>query len=209
MKTRISSPLAGIVKEKKVDRGNFVKNGTPLFTVIQTNPLKLNFTVSEKDVAKLRTGQEVLFKVDAYPEKEYKGKLSIIYPSLEERTRTLKVEAVVSNKDGQLKPGLFAHITVYTGAARDTIIVPATSLLYEGEKIKVFVAEGNIARERNVTVGQKFTFSPEYNGQTAQTPESGQREFTELTEGVKDGEMVVTVGQQGLFDGAKIMVGKE
>jgi len=206
-RTRISSPLSGIVKERKVERGNFVKNGTPLFTVIRTNPLKLNFTVNEKDVAKLRTGQEVLLRVDAYPDKEYKGRMSIIYPSLEERTRTLKVEAIVPNSDGMLKPGLFAHVTLYTGPARDTVLVPATSLLYEGEKIKVFVVEGNVARERNVTVGQKFTFA---SGEDVRSQSrSTRKEFTELTEGVKAGEMIVTVGQQGLFEGAKITVSKE
>lgn len=203
LKTKISSPLSGVVKEKKVERGNFVKNGTPLFAIIQTNPLKLNFTVNEKDVAKLITGQEALFKVDAFPDREFKGRLSIIYPSLEERTRTLQVEAKAPNRDGKLKPGLFAHITLYTGSAKDTIIVPATALLYEGEMIKVFVVEGNTAKERYVKVGQKYKFAP-----TAKSSEPAGREYAEIIEGIKEGESVVTVGQQGLFDGAKITVSK-
>ncbi len=203
IKTKISSPLSGVVKEKKVERGNFVKNGTPLFAIIQTNPLKLNFTVNEKDVAKLITGQEALFKVDAFPDREFKGRLSIIYPSLEERTRTLQVEAKAPNRDGKLKPGLFAHVTLYTGSAKDTIIVPATALLYEEEMIKVFVVEGNTAKERYVKVGQKYKFAS-----TAKSSEPAGREYAEITEGVKEGESVVTVGQQGLFDGAKITVSK-
>ena len=204
IKTKISSPLSGVVKEKKVEKGNFVKNGTPLFTIIQTNPLKLNFTVNEKDLAGLKTGQEALFKVDAFPDKEFKSTLSIIYPSLEERTRTLQVEAKAPNRDGKLKPGLFAHVTVYTGPARDVIIVPATSLLYEGESIKVFIVEGNTAKERYVKVGRKYKFDPD-----AKSPEPAGREYAEIIEGVKEGESVVTVGQQGLFDGAKITVSKQ
>jgi membrane fusion protein, multidrug efflux system len=204
IKTKISSPLSGVIKEKKVERGNFVKNGTPLFTIIQTNLLKLNFTVNEKDLAMLKTGQKALFKVDAFPEKEFKSTLSIIYPSLEERTRTLQVEAKAPNKDGKLKPGLFAHVTLYTGPAKDMIIVPATALLYEGEMIKVFVAEGNLAKERHVKVGQKYKFTS-----TAKTSEPDVKEYAEIIEGVKEGEPVVTVGQQGLFDGAKITVSKQ
>jgi RND family efflux transporter MFP subunit len=204
IKTKISSPLSGLVKEKKVEKGNFVKNGTPLFTIIQTNPLKLNFTVNEKDMAGLKTGQEALFKVDAFPDKEFKSTLSIIYPSLEERTRTLQVEAKAPNRDGKLKPGLFAHLTVYTGPPRDVIIVPATSLLYEGESIKVFIVEGNTAKERYVKVGRKYKFDP-----TAKSSEPSGKEYAEITEGVKEGELVVTVGQQGLFDGAKITVSKQ
>jgi membrane fusion protein, multidrug efflux system len=204
IKTKISSPLSGVVKEKKVEKGNFVKNGTPLFTIIQTDPLKLNFTVNEKDLAGLKTGQEALFKVDAFPDKEFKSTLTIIYPSLEERTRTLRVEAKAPNWDGKLKPGLFAHVTVYTGPARDVIIVPATSLLYEGERIKVFIVEGNTAKERYVKVGRKYKFDPD-----AKSSEPAGREYTEIIEGVKEGESIVTVGQQGLFDGAKITVSKQ
>jgi membrane fusion protein, multidrug efflux system len=204
IKTKISSPLSGVVKEKKVEKGNFVKNGTPLFTIIQTNPLKLNFTVNEKDLAGLKTGQDALFKVDAFPDKEFKGTLTIIYPSLEERTRTLQVEAKAPNRDGKLKPGLFAHVTVYTGPARDIIIVPATSLLYEGERIRVFIVEGNTAKERYVKVGRKYKFDPDAKG-----PEPAGREYAEIIEGVKEGDPVVTVGQQGLFDGAKITVSKQ
>ncbi|MBU4320119.1 MAG: efflux RND transporter periplasmic adaptor subunit, partial [Nitrospinae bacterium] len=78
LKTLIYSPLAGVVKEKKVERGNYVKNGTALFTIIQTNPIKLNFTVTEKDAGKLRRGQDLTFRVDAFPGRGFKGKVSII-----------------------------------------------------------------------------------------------------------------------------------
>ncbi|MDP1759828.1 MAG: efflux RND transporter periplasmic adaptor subunit, partial [Thermodesulfovibrionales bacterium] len=138
LKTVIYSPLAGVVKEKKVERGNYVKNGTALFTIIQANPIKLNFSVTEKDTGKLKAGQEVFFTVDAFPQREFKGKVSIIYPSLEEKTRTLMVEAQGSNPSGILKPGLFAHVTLYTGAERGIVVVPITALLYEGQKIRVF-----------------------------------------------------------------------
>ncbi len=202
-KTRIYSPLSGVVKERKSEKGNYIKNGTALFVIVQNNPIKLNFTVNEKDVGKLKKGQDVLFKVDAFPDKEFKGKLSIIYPCLEENTRALQVEAQIPNSDGLLKPGLFAHITLYTGAEKDTIVVPITSLLYEGEKIKVFVGESDRAKERSVKVGQKYMIK------SVEDPRATVGEYTEIIEGLKEGELVVTVGQQNLFENAKILDSKQ
>jgi len=209
LKTKVYSSLAGVVKEKKTEKGNYVKNGTSLFTVVRNNPIKLNFTVTEKDVGKLKMGQDVLFKVDAFPDREFKGKLSIIYPCLEENTRTLQVEAQVPNQNGLLKPGLFAHVTLYTGAERGIILVPVTSLLYEGETVKVFIVALDRAKERFVKAGQKFKLQSSGGGQPASSGQSETHEYAEITEGVKEGDLVVTVGQQNLFEGAKIAVSKQ
>ncbi|MEW6162242.1 MAG: efflux RND transporter periplasmic adaptor subunit [Nitrospirota bacterium] len=187
-KTKMYSPLSGVVKERKVSTGDYVKNGTNLFVIIQNNPLKLNFTVTEKDAGKLKKGQDVTFRVDAFPDKEFEGKVSIIYPSLEERTRTLEVEALVPNPNGLLKPSFFAHVTLYMGAARDTVVVPVTSLLYEAENVKVFVVEGDRAREREVKIGSKYG------------------ELMEIIEGLKEGEKVVIVGQQNLSENVKVNI---
>jgi len=187
-KTRIYSPLAGVIKSRKVSAGDYVKNGTNLFIVIQNNPLKLNFTVTEKDVGKLKIGQGVVLKVDPLPDREFTGKVTIIYPSLEEKTRTLQVEAIVPNSHGLLKPGLFAHVILYTSTDRETILVPITSLLYESEKIKVFLVEGDRAKESFVKTGNKYG------------------EMMEIVEGVKEGDQVVVTGQQNLFEKAKVQI---
>jgi RND family efflux transporter MFP subunit len=187
-KTKIYSPLACVVKEKKVSAGDFVKNGTQLFVIIQPNPLKLHFAVPEKDVGRLKTGQDVIFKVDAFPEKDFKGKVNIVYPSLEEKTRTLQVEALVPNPDGILKPGLFAKVILYTGGEKATVVVPVTSLLYEAELVRVFVVEGDRAKERSVKIDSKYG------------------EAMEIVEGVKEGERVVVAGQQALSEGVKVAV---
>ena len=109
-KTQIFSPLAGVVRVRKVAKGEFLKNGTPLFIIIQSNPIKLRFTVSEKDVGKIKIGQEVAARVEAFPEREFRGEVTTIYPCLEEKTRTLLVEALVPNPEGSLKPGFFARV---------------------------------------------------------------------------------------------------
>jgi RND family efflux transporter MFP subunit len=163
-----------------------VKNGTRLFTLIQPNPLKLRFSVSERDVGKMKAGQDVTIGVDAFPDREFTGKVSIVFPSLDEKTRTLSIEALVSDKEGLLKPGLFARVILYTGGLRDTVVVPITSLLYEGDRIRVYVIEGDKAKERLVKLGNKYG------------------EEMEITEGIREGEKIVIAGQQGLSEGAKV-----
>ncbi|MDP3049166.1 MAG: efflux RND transporter periplasmic adaptor subunit [Thermodesulfovibrionales bacterium] len=190
IKTKVYSPLSGYIKEKKVSAGDYVRNGTNMFVIVQNNPLKLNFTVTERDVGRLKKGQDVTFTVDAFPGREFKGKVNIIHPNLEEKTRTLQVEALVPNADAALKPGLFAHVILYTGAEKNTILVPVTSLLYEGETIKVFVVEGDRVKERIVKTGQKYG------------------EMMEIIEGVKKEELVVVAGQQNLSEGVKVNVAR-
>lgn len=189
-KTKIYSPLGGVIKEKKISAGNFVKSATPLFTIIRINPLKLDFTVAETDAGKIRVGQDVRFTSDAIPGREFGGRVSIIYPHMEEKTRTLKVQALIPNRDGLLRPGFFARVTLYTGPARDIVVVPVTALLYEESTITVFVVNGKQAHVRKVKIGAKYG------------------DLMEIVEGVKESETVVTVGQNNLAEGAKVNVAR-
>jgi multidrug efflux pump subunit AcrA (membrane-fusion protein) len=189
-KTKVFSPLAGVVRLKRVSKGEFVKNGNPLYTIIQSNPLKLRFTLSEKDVGKVKPLQEVSLRVDAFPEKEFKGKVTVIFPSLEEKTRTLMVEAMVPNPEESLKAGLFTKVILYTGPAKEAVVIPITALLYEEAKIKVFVEDGGRAKEKPVAVGGKYG------------------ELMEIAEGLKEGEKVVVAGQQNLSEGVKVHVAR-
>jgi membrane fusion protein (multidrug efflux system) len=190
VRTKIYSPLVGAVKEKRVSVGDYVRNGTPLLQLIKIDPLKLNFTVSEKDVAALKIGQEVVFTVDAFPGMSFKGRVSLLYPNLEERTRTLQAEAMVPNADHKLKAGYFARVQILTQAARDTVVVPVTAILYDGPVVRVFVVNGNKAQERIIKTGNKYG------------------EFVEILEGLKEKEQVVVVGQNNLSEGVKVNVAR-
>ncbi len=190
VRTKILSPLAGSVKEKKVSMGDYVRNGTPLFQLIKIDRLKLNFTISEKDVAGLKIGQDVMFTVDAFPDKQFKGKVSLLYPHVEERTRTLQAEAIVPNADRLLKPGYFARVQIYTQAARDVVVAPITALMYDGSTIRIFVVNSNKAKERVIKTGNKYG------------------EYVEVTEGLKEKEQIVVVGQNNLSEGVKVNVAR-
>jgi len=189
-RTRIYSPVRGMVKEKRISNGDFVRYSFPVLQLIKIDPLKLTFAVSEKDVSRVREGQTVMFTVDSFADRPFQGKIKIVYPNLDERTRTLKAEAVVANRDRLLKPGLFARATIYTAASRDAILVPLIALLYDGPTVKVFVVENNTAKERIVKIGDKYG------------------ENIEILDGVREGDSVVVVGQNNLSEGIKVNVAR-
>jgi membrane fusion protein (multidrug efflux system) len=189
-RTKIYSPISGAVKEKRVSAGDFVKSGTFLVSLIRTDPLKLQFTVIEKDVGKLKEGQEVQFRVDAFPDRLFQGRLKSIFANLDEKTRSLQVEALVQNRQNALKPGLFARVILYTSAPAERVVVPINALLYEASTIKVFVVEKERAVEKAVKIGQKFG------------------EDMEILEGLRGGEQLVVVGQNNLAKGVKIHVAR-
>lgn len=189
-RTKIYSPLRAMVKEKRVSVGDYVRTSMPLFQLIKVDRLKLNFTVGEKELADLKTSQEVDFTVDSFPGRKFKGTVHLLYPHLEERTRTLQAEAVVVNAENLLKPGLFARATIYTGALREVVVAPLTSLLYDDATVSLFVVEGNTARSRTVKTGRKYG------------------EDIEIIEGLNEKEQVVVVGQNNLSDGVKVHVAR-
>lgn len=189
-KTKIFAPMEGFVSERKVTQGDYIRNGTPLVSLIRTDQLKLVFSVPETSVGSLRTGQEIVFTVDAFPGREFRGRVKTIYPSLEEKTRSLQVEAVVANADQLLKPGLFARVTLYIGPARQAVIAPINALLYDSAITKLFVVEGDRAKERPVKIGRKYG------------------EFIEITEGLKAKETIVTLGQNNLMEGVLVHVAR-
>lgn len=189
-RTKIYAPLNGMVKEKRISAGDFARTSMPLFQLIKVDPLKLIFTVSEKEIAALKTGQEVDFTVDSFEGKSFKGKVNLLYPNVEERTRTLQAEAIVPNAGRLLKPGLFTRATIYTGAPRDAVVAPLTALMYDNSTVSLFVVEDNVAHQRIVKTGNKYG------------------EDIEIIEGLKEKEQVVIVGQNNLSEGVKVNVAR-
>jgi len=189
-RTKVFAPMAGVVKEKRVTAGDYIRNGTNLISIIRIDRLKLVFSVPEKDVGSLREGQDIVFTVDSFPRREFRGSVKTLYPNIEEKTRSLQVEAQVANHDGSLKPGYFTRVTLYTGPAKNRVIVPITAILYDNSSTKLFVVEGTRAKEKSVKIGRKYG------------------EFMEIAEGLKAKENVVIVGQNNLMEGVLVNVAR-
>jgi len=106
----LRSPIDGVVAEKRTDVGQRLGEATVALVVVQTSPLKLRFRVPEKDLARVRNGQNVKATVDAYPGDVFQGKVAVVGGVVDPATRSFTVETEFPNRDGKLRPGMFARV---------------------------------------------------------------------------------------------------
>jgi RND family efflux transporter MFP subunit len=187
--TVVRSPINGEVSGRSVSTGESVKDNSRMFTVVSTGTLKFRGTVAEAAVPRIRSGQEVLVTVDAFKDRTFKGKLTRISPALDSQTRTLQIEAEVPNAGRVLKPGFFAKGIVLTEKEKDVPFVPEEALYSFVGINKVFVINGDTAKELGVTRGLREGRMIEIAG--AQ---------------LKPGDAVAASNLQNLYDGAKVTV---
>ncbi len=106
----LRSPIDGVIAEKKTDVGQRLGEATVALVVVQTSPLKLRFRVPEKDLARVRNGQNVKATVDAYASDVFQGKVAVVGGVVDPVTRSFTVETEFPNRDGKLRPGMFARV---------------------------------------------------------------------------------------------------
>jgi len=111
----LRSPIDGVVAEKRTDVGQRLGEATVALVVVETSPLKLRFRVPEKEIAHVRNGQNVKATVDAYPGDVFQGKVSTIGGVVDPATRSFTVETAFPNRDGKLRPGMFARVEMANG----------------------------------------------------------------------------------------------
>ena len=110
----LRSPIDGVVSEKRSDVGQRLGDNAIAMTLVQTSPLKLRFRVPEKYLATVRPGQPVKASVDPYPTEKFSGKVTVVGGVIDPATRSLLVETEFPNRDGKLRPGLFARVEMET-----------------------------------------------------------------------------------------------
>jgi membrane fusion protein (multidrug efflux system) len=106
----LRSPIDGVVAEKRTDVGQRLGDATVALVVVQTSPLKLRFRVPEKEISHVRQGQNVKATVDAYAGDVFQGKVAVVGGVVDPATRSFTVETEFPNRDGKLKPGMFARV---------------------------------------------------------------------------------------------------
>ena len=112
------SPIDGVVLERRTDVGERLSEGTVTFVVVQTAPLKLRFRVPERYLGAAEKGAKVRATVDPYPGERFEGTVSVVVGAMDPASRTFAVEALFANRDGRLRPGLFARVELELGPAR-------------------------------------------------------------------------------------------
>lgn len=151
----LRAPMSGEIAEKMVIQGQAVQPGENLFLIADRSVLWVNLAVFETDARMLRQGTRVKLTVDALPGREYEGKVTFIQPEVDEKTRTLTARVEVPNKDGRLRPGMFAMARL-ASAAPPRLSVPLGAVLPTGTRDIVFVNRGDGSfLPREVTVGAR------------------------------------------------------
>lgn len=187
--TFLLSPISGIVTARNYDEGDVYSGQMPLLTVMQINPVKLKINISETYYSKVRVGMPVDVKIDVFEGESFSGKVSLIYPTIDERTRTFTVEIKLANNNSKVRPGMFARTTINFGSLNNVVVPDRAVIKQSGSAMRyVYVYNNGIVNYVPVELGQRL--GDEY----------------EILSGLKDGDQVVVAGQTRLTDGAKVKV---
>jgi membrane fusion protein (multidrug efflux system) len=154
-KTTIRAPFSGTIGLRQVSVGDYVKEGQDLVNLESIDPLKVDFRVPELALSLLRDGQLLQITLDALPDKAYDGKVVAINPLIDANGRAVSIRAQVPNRDGKLRPGMFARVRLFTSDNRETIVVPEESLFPLGDDKYVYkVVDGKATRQK-IDIGQR------------------------------------------------------
>jgi cobalt-zinc-cadmium efflux system membrane fusion protein len=149
----LTAPIAGIVIERNGTIGATVGSDANVFKIIDISRVWIDANVFEKDLERVRLGQEVKVKVPAFPASSFSGRVILVSSVVDPETRSVKVRTEVPNPDDRLKPDMFANVEIITDLHSTAISIPQSAVLKDGEKQVVFVADGNAYKKREVTVG--------------------------------------------------------
>lgn len=187
-KTTIRAPFPGVLGFRSVSPGEFVERGAALVTLQSLDPLKVDFRVPETFLPSVRTGQRIAVTVDALEGRTFSGEIYAADPQIDVEGRAIRLRARIPNPGGELRPGLFARVTITAAERESALLVPESAVVPQGGKRFVYRVDGNEVTRVEVRLGKR------------QTGE------VEVVEGLKPGDTVVTAGQQRLRDGASIEV---
>ncbi len=186
--TTITSPLTGIVQERNVDPGVVVQPSMGIVKIGNYDRVRLQANVAQSDAVNINPGATVVATVPGSNMTPIKGKITSIFPQANSQTRTVTVEAVIDNPDGQLLSGKFLEMKIVTARKPSAITVPQAAVVEFQDQPSVWVVEGGTVTAQPVTLGMS----------------TGDR--VEVTSGLESGQAVVTSGQNRLVENAPVAV---
>lgn len=185
----VSAPFAGLVAKRSVELGEYVESGKDLFELVSMNPLDAIFSLPELDSQRITIGQHVEVTVAAPADETFDAVVTFIAPTVDPGTRTLRVKAEIDNRDGLLRPGLFARIHVGTDERKRVLMVPEEAIVQREGSAWVFVVGGeDRVRRVEVETGAQNKGQIEVRGKIAA------------------GDRVVRRGHGGLAEGMVVVV---
>ncbi len=186
--TKLLSPVNGVVTARNYDDGDMAQG--PILTVMQINPVKIVINVSETEFTKVKLGMPIDITLDVFGDENFKGRVSLIYPTIDPMTRTFGVEVEIPNASNRVRPGMFARATIDFGA-RERVIVSDRAVI------------------KRAGSGDRFVYVYNNDGTVTYTQvELGRHvdNYYEVLSGLVADEQVVVAGQTRLSDGVKVNV---
>jgi RND family efflux transporter MFP subunit len=148
---KVIAPFDGIVQQKHVSPGQYIKENVPIYTLVKAWPLRLRVEVPESAVSVVRIGTTLRFTTEAVPGAEFQAVVRELNPALDARSRTLAAEARLTSNDLRLRPGAFVQIRLVTESKAAVIAVPRSAVYTIAGLNKFFTIENGRAREHKVS----------------------------------------------------------
>ena len=187
-KTTLRAPFSGTIGLRQVSVGDYVKEGQDIVNLESLDALKVDFRVPELALSQVRDAQTLQLTLDAIPDRAYDGRVYAINPLIDANGRAIVIRAHVPNKDGKLRPGMFARVRLFTSGSKDTLIVPEESLFPVGDDKYVYKVVDNKATRQKVEIGQR------------------REGRVEIMNGLAADDVVVTAGGIKLREGATVSI---
>jgi membrane fusion protein (multidrug efflux system) len=191
-KKRIRAPFDGRLGIRRVDPGQYLAPGTPIVPLEQLNPIHADFSLPERELARVAVGQAIEVRVQAYPDEVFAGEIIALDPGVEEGSRSLRLQARLGNPDERLRPGMFADVQVLLPQMDEVLTIPDTAISYAPYGDSVFVLETGDA---GMTVVRRQV-------ETGDTRDGR----VEILSGLEAGDRVVSAGHNKLRNGLPVTV---
>lgn len=183
----VAAPFAGLIARRFVSRGEYVQRGQRLFELVSLDPIEVEFHVAEVDSGRVRERLPVEVRVAPYPGERFRATVSVVSPTIDPRTRTLRAKALLPNPEGRLRPGLFARVDLGISVREDVPMVPEEVVLQRADGAVAFrVVEGDRVERRVIRIG---------------LIRDG---WVEVVSNLDPGDIVVQRGHSDLIDGSRI-----
>lgn len=184
---RIVAPFAGVVGARQVSVGQYVDRGQALVDLVDKFTVKITYRVPERQLNRLRLGQEVRLTVSAYADRVFRGKVDLVSPVVDPSTRTVLVRAVAENSEDLLKPGMFARVETLVERREHSIVIPESALVASLAGFSVYLVKDGHAHLSAVELGVR------------------NRGTAEVRSGLEIGQSIVVRGTQKLVDGMAVV----
>jgi len=185
-KTVIRAPFDGFAGLRRINVGDYATIGQELVNVVRLDPLRVDFSVPETQLARVHPGQSIDVMVGAFPDEVFAGEVIAIDPQIDVTGHSMAIRARLPNPDLRLRPGLFAQVTVSLAVKPDALMVPEQAIWPIGNDKTLYIVEDGVANQRVVTIGDR---------------KGG---MVEITSNLSAGEEVVIAGQMKIFPGAQV-----